>query len=150
MKFSLKDYKLLKTKKYIKNTNLFFVISGININSKNSIEIQQDLTRINFKCYKIFNKTSTKILDKSIYRNSKHIIIGLIFFVEPKKQNKISKKMIFHHFGNLKFILLKVKLNNQIYLLNQFKNVNILSYIKNKLLLYQFTVLHLKHYFQLI
>ena len=150
MKFSLKDYKLLKTKKYIKNTNLFFVFNGINTNSKNSIEIQQALTKINFNCYKIFNKTSTKTLENSIYKNSKHVINGLIFFVKPEKDKKISKKILFNDFENLKFIFLKIKLNNKIYVFNQLKNVNIFNYKKKKLLYYQFSIVHLKYYYQLL
>jgi hypothetical protein len=146
MKFSLKNYKLLKTKKYIKNTNLFFVINGINTNSKDSTKIQQELTKINFNCYKIFNKTSTKILEDSIYKNSKYVINGLVFFVKSKKHNKIVKKTLFNNFESLKFIFLKIKLNNKIYSLNQLKNVNIFNYNKKKLLFYQFTVIHLKHY----
>jgi hypothetical protein len=149
MKFSLKNYKLLKTKKYIKNTNLFFVINGINTNSKDSTKIQQELTKINFNCYKIFNKTSTKILEDSIYKNSKYVINGLVFFVKSKKHNKIVKKTLFNNFESLKFIFLKIKLNNKIYSLNQLKNVNIFNYNKKKLLFYQFTVIHLKHYFLL-
>ena len=147
MKFSLKDYKSLKTKTYIKNTNLFFVINGTNTNSKNYRGIQQELTKINLNCDKIFNKTSIKIFEKSIYKHSKHIINGLVFFVKSNKQNKISKKILFHNFDNLKFIPLKVKLNNKIYFLNQINNVNIFSYNKQTLLFYQVLVTHFKYYF---
>ena len=32
MKLNIKDYKILKTKKYLKDNNLFFFVNGINQN----------------------------------------------------------------------------------------------------------------------
>nr|UDP55442.1 hypothetical protein orf147 [Schizostauron trachyderma] len=147
MKLTLKNSKISTTKKYIKNTNLFFFINGINTNSSDSIKTQQKLLKNNLKFYKIFNKTSTKILKNSIYKTQKPVISGVTFFVKFKSNKKISKKNILNNFENLMFIFLKLKLNNSFYLLNQFNNINVFSYKKKKLLLYQFMATNIKHYF---
>ena len=147
MKLTLKNSKISTTKKYIKNTNLFFFINGINTNSNDSIKTQQKLSKNNLKCYKIFNKTSTKILKNSIYKTQKPVISGVTFLVQFKSNKKISKKNILNNFENLMFVFLKLKLNSNFYILNQFNNVNVFSYKKKKLLLYQFMTTNLKNYF---
>jgi hypothetical protein len=145
MKFALKDYKTLNTKQYIKSTNLFFVFNGIDQNSKDSIKTKQKLKNINFNCYKVFNKTSTKILKNSIYKNIAPIINGGTFFLKPAVKKALSKKILFNNFENLMFIFLASKINNKIYFSHQLKNVNILNYYKNNLLLYQFLISNLKN-----
>jgi hypothetical protein len=145
MKFALKDYKTLNTKQYIKSTNLFFVFNGIDQNSKDSIKTKQKLKNINFNCYKVFNKTSTKILKNSIYKNVAPIINGGTFFIKPTVKKALSKKNLFNNFENLMFIFLASKINNKIYFSHQLKNVNILNYYKNNLLLYQFLISNLKN-----
>jgi hypothetical protein len=69
MKFTTKEYKITKTKSYIQTSNLFFFFNGINRNSNDWIIIEQKLKNINFEYYKIFNKTSKKTLENSIYKN---------------------------------------------------------------------------------
>ena len=147
MKFTLKNYKTIKTKKYIKTTNIYFFFNGIKQNSSNRIQIEQELKNINFSCYKIFNKTSIKILENSVFKNAKPIINGTIFFIKPKSNKPISKKILLNNFENLMFVFLAAKINKKIYLLNQIKNIHIINYYKNKLLLYQFIITHLKSYF---
>lgn len=145
MKLTLKNYKTFNTKQYIKSTNLFFFFNGINQNSKDSIETKQKLKNINFNCYKIFNKTSTKIFKDSIYKNVTPLINGETFFVKSTVKKPLSKKVLFDNFENLMFIFLASKINNKIYFSNQLKNVNILNYYKSNLLLCQFLISNLKN-----
>jgi hypothetical protein len=144
MKFTLKDYKITKTKNYLKTNNLFFIYSGINQNSSNWIKIEQELKKINLNYYKIFNKTSTNIFKKSIYKNITPVINSVTFFIKPTlKNNLIKKKMLL----NIEtFFFLALKMNTKIYSPNQLKYVNSLTYYENKLLLYQFGVTHIKSY----
>ena len=146
MKLKLKDYKTLKTKKYLKTNNIYIYVNGINKNSISFIKTKQEFKNMNFDYYQIFNKTSIKILENSIYKNNKTIINGVTFLIKPINNKLISKKVIFHNIKNLMFVFLTIKLNNKIYILNQFKKVSTLNYYKNKLLLYQFGITYLKSY----
>jgi hypothetical protein len=144
MKFTSKNYKIIKTKSYLKTNNLFFIFSGINQNSSNWIKTEQELKKINFNYYKIFNKTSTKIFKNSIYKNIAHTINSITFFIKPTLNNKLIKKKVL--FNMETFFFLAFKMNNKIYSSNQLKHVNSLNYYENKLLLYQFGITHIKSY----
>lgn len=144
MKFTFKEYKILKTKNYIKKNHLFFIFSGINLNSNQWVKVEQDLKKINFNYYKIFNKTSTQIVQSSIYKNITPTINSITFFIKPTlKSNFITKKMLF----NMKtFFFLALKINNKIYSNSQIKYTTSLNYCENKILLYQFGISYLKWY----
>lgn len=142
VKFTSKDYKIKKTQNYLKTTNLFFIFNGINQNSINWIKTEQELKKINFNYYKIFNKTSTKIFKNSIYKNITPTINSITFFIKPILKNNIIKKKMF--FNMETFFFLALKMNNKIYSSNQVKYINSLNYYENKLLLYQFGVTHIK------
>jgi hypothetical protein len=147
MKFNLKNYKTAKTKKYIKVTNLFFFFSGVNRNSDDWIMTEQDLKKINFSYYKVFNKTATKTLKNSIYNNIKPIINGITFFIKPASIPKqLTKEVILDNFEPLLFMILAVKFNNKIYSITQLKKTNSLDYYENKLLICQFGTTQLKFY----
>ena len=145
MKLTLKDYKTFNTKQYIKSTNLFFFFNSINQNSKDSIETKQKLKNINFNYYKIFNKTSTRILKGSIFKNVIPLINGETYFVKYTVKKPLSKRILFKNFENLMFIFLASKINNKFYFSNQLQNVNILNYYKSNLLLCQFLISNLKN-----
>jgi hypothetical protein len=90
-----KRYKIIKTKNYLKNNNLFLFFSGINQNSTDWIKIEQKLKNLNLNYYKIFNRTSTQILKNSIFINTEPTINGITFFIKPANSNTtISKKKI--------------------------------------------------------
>ena len=132
MKLKLKDYKALKTKKYLKTNNIYIYFNGINQNSTCWIKTKQEFKNMNFDYYQIFNKTSIKILKNSIYKNNKSIINGVTFLVKPQNNKPISKKIIFRNIENLMFVFLAIKLNNKIYIFNQFKKVSTLNYYKKQ------------------
>jgi hypothetical protein len=57
MKLNIKNYKINKTKNYIKNHNLFFFINGINLKSS-----ELDFYRTTFKKMQIFYTTKFLIM----------------------------------------------------------------------------------------
>jgi len=146
MEITSKKYNEIKTKNYIK-TNLFFLFNGLNRNSNDWILIEQNLKKINFKYYKIFNKISKLSIKKSIYRNYTITLNGITFIILPIKINKQLKHIELNKLELLLFNLLAIKVNNKIYSSIQLKDLNCLNYYENKLLLYQYGVTNLKFNF---
>jgi hypothetical protein len=145
MEISSKRYNEIKTNNYLK-TNLFFLFNGLNRNSNDWILIEQNLKKINFKYYKIFNKISKLSIKKSIYKNFTITLNGITFIVLPIKVTKKLKHIELNKLELFLFNLLAVKLNNKIYSSIQVKNLNCLNYYENKLLFYQYRITNLKIY----
>lgn len=143
MKLTFKNYKILKTKDYIKKNHLFFIFNGINKNSTNQVFIEQNLKHVNYNCYKIFNKTTKKILNDSIYRLIKLAINGNTFFVKSKNK-KLLMLILTITFELLLFNILLIKFNDKLYSTIQLKRNYCLNYQNNKLLIFQFSLAHLK------
>ena len=112
MELTLKNYKILKTKNYIKTSDLFFFFNSINQNSTDGTKTEQELKKLNLSYSKIFNKTSKNLLKNSVYRNIEPLVNGLTVFIKfDNKNNKnltISKKklLICFKYHSLFFILL--------------------------------------------
>ena len=68
MKFELKFYKFYKLKHLLKNNTLFFIYHANSLNTKNWNNLEQKLTNLNLKYYKIQNKLFAEILTKSILK----------------------------------------------------------------------------------
>lgn len=142
MKLNFKNYKIIKTKNYIKKNNFFFIFNTINQNSNNRIKNEQNLMILNCSYYKIFNKTSNIVFENSIYKNSNSLINNIVVFLKVKINDVIFNK---NSIINLEpYIFLALKLNNKIYSINQFKLLNSFKYYNNKLLLYQFYLTSIK------
>lgn len=149
MKLSVKDYQIIKTKKYLRSNNLFFFVSGINKNSLDWLLTEQGFKIIGFNYHKILNKTTIKTLNTSIYSNISLTIKGSTFLVKPQKNKHFLKQTPLNTFNPLFFELLIIKLNNQMYSVNFLKNTYSLAYKEAKLLLYQFNLTHLKTCYKL-
>jgi hypothetical protein len=146
MKLTPKNYKITKTKNYLKKNNLFFFFNGINQNSNNWIKTKQELKNLNLNYYTIFNKTSVNTFKNSIHKNANQTINGITFLIKPILNNAIMTKKLLFSLDPLVF--LSLKLNNRIYSLNQIKYTSSLNYYNNKLLLYQFYLTNIKIYFK--
>ena len=142
MKFTSKEYKITKTKNYLKNNAIFFFFSGINQDSGNWIKTEQGLKNLNFNYCKVFNKTSTKTFYNSIYKNITPTINSVTFFINPNSDNSLSSKKMLLNIET--FVFLAIKINNKIYSFNQLKYLNSFDYCDNKLLLYQFCITNIK------
>jgi hypothetical protein len=149
MQLSSKSYKILKTKNYIKENNLFFFFNSIHRNSNDGIIIEQNLKIFNLNHYKIFNKTSKTTISNSIYKNSNELINSMTVFIKPTFNSiELKKSNLLSCFEPLLFNMLAVKLNNKIYSTSQLKEINTLNYKDTKLLLFQFSLTNLKLIFK--
>lgn len=144
MKLSIKDYKIGKTKKYLKNTHLFFFVNGINRNALDWLLTEQGLKTVELKYFKILNKTTVRTLNNSIYTKISSIIKGLVFLVKPQHSKPFLKQTILNTFNPFFFELLVFKFINKIYSINSLKNAYSLNYKETKLLLYQFSLISIK------
>lgn len=148
MKFSAKNFEINKTKNYIKTNNILFLTDGVNKNSNDWIYTEQTLKKINLKYRKVFNKTTKKALNGSVFQRASNNINGITFFITPGVNGKKSllKNNIVKDLKLLLFILLAIKLNNKPYSTHQLNKSNSLNYINNKSLIYQFSVVYLKYF----
>ena len=149
MKFTSKKYKIIKTKNYIKENNLFFFFNSINRNSTDGIVIEQNFKKLNFNYSKIFNKTSKKTLNNSIYKNSTELVNSMTLFVKPSSNSyALKKSTLLNSFEPLLFNMLAIKLNNKIYSKPQLREMFLFNYKDIKLLLFQFSATNLKLLFK--
>jgi hypothetical protein len=145
MQFTSKEYKILKTKNYIKENKIFFFFNSINRNSNDSIIVEQNLKKLNFDSYKIYNKTSKKTLKASTYKNSTELVNSITLLIKPMFTNfEIKKSTLLQSFEPLLFSLLAIKVNNKIYSKNQLKEIFLLNYKDIKLLFFQFGITNSK------
>ena len=149
MQLTSKKYKIIKTKNYIKENNLFFFFNSINRNSNDGIIIEQNFKKLNFNYYKIFNKTSKKTLNSSIYKNSTELVNSITLLIKPSShENELTKPTLLNSFQPLLFNILAIKLNNKIYSKPQLKEMFTFNYKDIKLMLFQFGVTNLKLAFE--
>ena len=129
MKLEKNNYKILKTKKYIKNNNFFFIFNG-HVNTKNLTLAQQNFLKFNLNSYKIYNTLTKTILKNSIYTNYSFMVRGSMIFVTSmnKKIDLKIKKLI--DYSN-RFKLICLKLNHKIYSFLQIKSITNLNFKKN-------------------
>ena len=126
MDFNLKKYRILKVKKQLKNSELIFFFNSSKIKANQWINKEKQIKTLKLKYYQIFNKTTVKTINKSIYTNQ--IFCGIVLFIEPSyKSTKIELKIIKKNLEPL-FILLFMKLNNKIYTVSQIQNLKTFSY----------------------
>ena len=143
MRLNFKNYKIIKTRDYIKKENIYFFFNGISKNSNNWIVTEQSLKTVNFNYYKIFNQMSRKILNKSIYKTIKWIVNSLTFLIKTKV-NKLFKQALITNLKSILFNLLAIKINNKIYQIIQLKKNYSLAYQNNKRLVFQFKITSLR------
>lgn len=143
MRLNFKKYKIFKTKNYIKKNNLYFFFGGIDESFKNWIFIEQKLKNMYYNYYKIFNKTTKKLFNRSIYSIIKLFINTVTFLIKPAN-SFLSKKVLKVKLKFLLFDMLSIKINNKVYQINQFKNNYSLSYKFSKLLFFQYGIFYFK------
>ena len=128
MKLNLKEYRGLKVEKHFQDYSFFFLYNSTKIKSEKWVLIEQDLKALKLEYNQIFNKTSIKTIDNSIYKNIKYVFSDVTIFMKPiYKSTKLDIKTLNKKLDNL-FIILLIKLNNKIYITSQFKNLKEFSY----------------------
>lgn len=131
MDFNLKDYQIVKLKKYFKNSDFFFLFHSAKLNLNQWTYTEQNLKKLKLNYSKTLNGTTLTTLKSSIYRNLSAVICGFVLFMDLNcKTTELDLKLLQ---SNLKpsFSLITVKLNNKIYSTSQLKGLNDLSYNKN-------------------
>ena len=133
MDFKLKKYRVLKIKNQLKNSGLLLFFNSAKIKSNKWILIEKQLKKLKLQYNQIFNKTTSKTLNNSIYKNINQIVCSVILLVKPEyKSTQINIKTLKKDLEPL-FVLLFLKLNNKIYTYQQFQNLNTLSHRKTVL-----------------
>lgn len=128
MDFNLKKYRILKTKKQLKKSELIFIFHSAKIKSNKWITVEKQLKKLKLKYNQIYNKTTTKTLKNSIYKNMNQLISSVILLVTTAyKSTHVNIKILNKELESL-FVLLFLKLNNKIYTQTQFKKLDSLSY----------------------
>ena len=128
MKFDLKDFQIFKLKKYFKNHKFFFIFHAAKSQAKDWKKTEQNLKKLKLTYYKTLNGTSIKTLNNSIYKNYTGLVNSMEVFVKPVfnstsfEYNTIKKSL------NNNFLLIAIKLNNNIYSTSQLKNIKALSF----------------------
>ena len=130
MDFNLKKYRVLKVKKELKKSELILFFNSAKIKSNKWIAIEKQLKKLKLKYHQIFNNTTLKTVENSIFTNINKIISGIVILVKPvHKSTIIELKSLKKDLGPL-FVLLFVKLNNKLYNTAQLKNLNSFTYKK--------------------
>ena len=147
MKLEIKTYKCFKTKKYFRDSNLFFIYNGTNV--KNSVKIDQKLKKLNLKYYKVYNTLTRKVLDKSIYKNFQHMINSLVLVIKPDNSNNsiLTFKSLLKLDDSLKLVVLKIE--NNIFTISKTNSSLQLNYKNSNLLFFKTLKTSLKNIYKL-
>ena len=128
MDYNLKQYRVLNVKNNFKNSNLLFFYHYSKVKSNKWIFMEQHLKKTKLKYTQIYNGTTFKTIDNSIYSKMNQIISGIILFAKPNYKSTILKLETIKNNLEPQFILLFLKLNNKIYTTTQLKNINEFNY----------------------
>lgn len=131
MKLKFKNYKLFKTKSFLKKENLVFIYHSVNLNKKYWVNIEQELAKSNLMCYKIHNTLFLNSIKTSIFFNILKNMSGPVLFsyIKPFDTNDSSFKTF--KIINPKFSFLCLKVKKKVYSTYQLKNIKSIKFINN-------------------
>jgi hypothetical protein len=144
MQLRFRNYQTTKTKSIIKKNKFLLFSIGANQNASNWITLEQNLHKLNIDYIKIYNNTTTKILQKSITKKLKNGINSTFFFLKHKNTTKIIKSNLLNEINTNKFNVISIYLNKKLYSVYQLKKINSYHYKKNMAIMYQFLSATLK------
>lgn len=149
MDFNLKDYQILKLKKYFKNNDFFFLFHSAKLNLNQWTITEQNLKKLKLNYHKTLNGTTLKTLKNSIFRNVNSVISSFVVFINPKFKTTEFNLNLLNKGLKPSFSLICLKLNNKIYSTSQLKGVKSLSYKKNMFYFHKSLDRHLKTSYKL-
>ena len=131
MDFNSKKYQIFKFKNYLKEKD-FLIFHCAKTNLKQWTVIEQNLKKLKLKYYKPLNGISLKVLMHSKYRHFNCLISGPVLFIEYDL--KVLENDWSFVLKNLapEFVLVSVKLSNNLYLTHNLKHLQTLNYKSNK------------------
>ena len=138
MKLFNKTFKKTKTKNFIKETKLFFIFFYSCLNIQEWALFKKQLIIKNLKFLINSKVWIKKIFYNSIYTNFTALNNQISILVSFKNCFLLSKAAL------PSLPMLAIKLNKSIYHKNQLKNNYSFYYINNKLILFKFSLAHLK------
>lgn len=137
MDFNLKNYRVIKVKNYIKKCDFFFFFHSAKLKSTEWIHVEQNFKKLKLKQYKVFNGTTVKTINNSIYKNFTNTVCGVVLFIAP------TFKTTLFEFNSIKkdlksfFALFTIKLNNKFYATDQLNGIKTFSYNQNMFSFYK-------------
>lgn len=146
MEFQAKHYKYYKIKNHLKVSNFLLIYNGACI--KSFIKINQKLKKLDLHYYKVCNALMKKALKKSIYKNFRFLINGLVMVIKPKN---INTNITFTKFLDLdgSLYLITIKINNKFYHTCKIKHLLNLNFKNNHAILITSLKTYLKLPFKL-
>ena len=137
MDVNFKDFQLRKLKNYFKNNEFFFLCNSTKLSITERLKTKQNFNKMQLSLKKPQNKIAAKAVKNSIYQRFRPIIESSVLFVTPVlKTSQFAFPSVAKMFEK-SFLLLGVKLNNQIYASSQLKGLTHLSYKKNMFVLHK-------------
>jgi hypothetical protein len=126
MKLTLKHYKFLKIKNYLKKDKLLLFYNSFDLNSKVWFTLEKFLKSLNLMHYKLHNKITKKVFNQSIYKKFAKCFNGPILFTVFETL----LNLFFSTFSSQEAVLtfIGIKINKSFYLFNQTKIVRFLNY----------------------
>jgi hypothetical protein len=141
---NIKNYKKQKIDIYLSKTSFTIICNGITAKTDEWVTINQGLKKNKFSYYKICNLTAQARFQKSIFYFTKSIASGITFFLQSNNKLSLNKKTLLTKLNSLKLDILAIKFNNKIYSTKQLKNIKLIIYSKNFLLIYKLQIFILK------
>lgn len=140
MKIALKESKVKRLEKILKNNRFFIVCNNSPITTDNFLRLSQGLLKFNLYCFRINNKLFRNVLKHSIFNNYVNSISGPIMLVFKKSGCKDNKGFNFSavqsELKRFKIDILGVCLNYKIYSSSQLSKFIYFDYNKNMVLFY--------------
>lgn len=145
MKFEFREFTITNTKNDIKEVNFFLFCNGANKNAKDWLLSEQSVRGINFRSHKVFNQTSRKTIQNSIFIRSAALINSAGFIFTPDFLKEETPQNLTYNFEKaVDFVILAFKLNHNFVSVTETKKLVSLKYADNKLLFFKFNTLNLK------
>lgn len=134
----LKESKIKRLRKIIKSNSFFIICSDSSIKVEDSLQLRQELSKLNLYCYRVNNKLLQNVYKKSIFKNYVCSVHGSIMLVISSQKNMCSNfSVIKNELTKFNIDILGVYFNFKIYSINQLQNFFYLSYDKNVIVLYK-------------
>jgi hypothetical protein len=145
MIFNYKQYKVIKVRGYFRVNKNFFAVACANKRSSIWLKIKQNLSKLELNYCKIENKSTNRVLKRSILKALRHIINGPIFFFKSSDNlQMLQKTWLVDNLEPFVFNMLILKFNNKVYSIKNHENLEDLNYKINILLFYQFNIITTK------
>jgi hypothetical protein len=139
MELTSKGYSTAKFKITIRKSDSFLFYSGINPDELERRYSAQFLRKMQYSNLQIFNRTTLIGFAASVFNNTKSVINGITYLMQPSLLvNSLSKQMFNNKLESLTLNLIVMKFNNKMYSTPQLGVVNFFEYALLRIEVYKF------------